>query len=129
MWTKSSGSTTCLHADDILPDWSDEWVVVDRERFHQLRLHALERLCALLAATGRYGLAVEACLTVLASEPLRESAQRQLIEVYLSEGNRAEALRQYSSYQRAIREEVGVEPSGDISDLVNRLAVAPRRRH
>jgi DNA-binding SARP family transcriptional activator len=122
------GFEDLVHAAEILPDWSDEWVVVDRERFHQLRLHALERLSSHLAATGRYGLAVEACLVVLAAEPLRESAQRQLIEVYLSEGNRMEALRQYSAYQRVIREEVGAEPSREISELVSRLAVAPRPR-
>ena len=118
-----------FHADEILPDWSDEWVLVDRERYRQLRLHALERLCGQLAASGRFGLAVEACLAALAAEPLRESAQRQLIEVYLSEGNRAEALRQYASYQRVIREEVGVEPSREITDLVRQLTVAggPRR--
>jgi DNA-binding SARP family transcriptional activator len=123
------GFEDLLHAAEILPDWSDEWVVVDRERFHQLRLHALERLSSRLAATSRYGLAVEACLAVLAAEPLRESAQRQLIEVYLSEGNRVEALRQYSSYQRVIREEVGAEPSREITDLVSWQAVAPRPRH
>jgi DNA-binding SARP family transcriptional activator len=118
------GFETLVRADEILPDWSDEWVLVDRERYHQLRLHALERLCGQLAASGRFGLAVEACLAALAAEPLRESAQRQLIEVYLSEGNRADALRQYTSYQRVIREEVGVEPSREISDLVSRLTVA-----
>jgi DNA-binding SARP family transcriptional activator len=118
------GFEALVRADEILPDWSDEWVLVDRERYHQLRLHALERLCGQLAASGRFGLAVEACLAALAAEPLRESAQRQLIEVYLSEGNRADALRQYTSYQRVIREEVGVEPSREISDLVSRLTVA-----
>lgn len=118
-----------IHADEILPDWSDEWLLVDRERYHQIRLHALERLCEQLAATGRFGLAVEACLAALAAEPLRESAQRQLIEVYLSEGNRAEALRQYASYQRVIREEVGVEPSREITDLVRQLTVAGGASH
>ena len=113
-----------VRSDEILPDWSDEWVLVDRERYHQLRLHALERLCGQLAASGRFGLAVEACLAVLAAEPLRESAQRQLIEVYLSEGNRADALRQFTSYQRVIREEVGVEPSREIAELVSPLTVA-----
>jgi DNA-binding SARP family transcriptional activator len=119
-----TGLDALVRGDEILPDWSDEWVLVDRERYHQLRLHALERLCGLLAATGRFGLAVEACLAALAAEPLRESVQRQLIEVYLSEGNRADALRQFTSYQRVIREEVGVEPSREIADLVSPLTVA-----
>jgi DNA-binding SARP family transcriptional activator len=123
-----TGLDALVRSDEILPDWSDEWVLVDRERYHQLRLHALERLCSQLAATGRFGLAVEACLAALAAEPLRESAQRQLIEVYLSEGNRAAALRQFTSYQRVIREEVGVEPSREIAELVSPLTVARRAR-
>src|SRR5262245_47195757 len=32
-------------ADELLPDWYDDWVVLDRERFRQIRLHALETLC------------------------------------------------------------------------------------
>jgi len=124
-----------LHSGELLPDWSDEWVLIERERYHQLRLHGLEWLCRELAAGGRFGLAVDACLAALAAEPLRESAQRQLIEVYLSEGNRVEALRQFASYERVIREEVGVEPSPEISELVRQGTAAkksgrvePRRR-
>lgn len=122
--TYPAGFEDLVRAEEILPDWSDEWVLVDRERYRQLRVHALERLCGQLAAVGRFGLAVEACLVALAAEPLRESTQRQLIEVYLSEGNRADALRQYSLYRRVIREEVGVEPSREISELVDGLALA-----
>ena len=32
-------------AGDLLPDWYDDWVVIERERLRQLRLHALERAC------------------------------------------------------------------------------------
>src|SRR5205823_1412820 len=28
---------------DVLPDWYDDWVTIERERFRQLRAHALER--------------------------------------------------------------------------------------
>ena len=37
-------------AGDVLPDWYDDWVLIERERFRQLRLHALEALAARLAA-------------------------------------------------------------------------------
>src|SRR4051794_32463703 len=33
-----------LAAGDVLPDWYDDWVVLERERFRQVRLHALEVL-------------------------------------------------------------------------------------
>ena len=43
-----------LFDDELLPGWCDEWILVERESFRQLRLHALERLCERLAAERRY---------------------------------------------------------------------------
>jgi DNA-binding SARP family transcriptional activator len=103
---------------DLLPDWSEDWVIVERESFRQLRLHAVERLGGQLAAAGRFGRAVEVCLAAIALEPLRESAHRQLIKVHLAEGNRVEALRQFEAYRRLMLDEVGLEPSSELSDLV-----------
>jgi DNA-binding SARP family transcriptional activator len=37
---------------DVLADWEDDWVGVERERFRQVRLHLLERL-AQRASEGR----------------------------------------------------------------------------
>jgi DNA-binding SARP family transcriptional activator len=108
-------------AGDLLPDWDNEWVIVERERIHQLRLHALELLCERLAAAGRFGPAVEACLAAVAAEPLRESAQRALISVYLAEGNSAEAVVQYRCYRQLMHEELGLEPSSQMENLVRGL--------
>jgi DNA-binding SARP family transcriptional activator len=105
-------------AGDLLPDWSDDWVLVERERFRQLRLHALETACGQLVRAGEFGQAVEVCLAAVAEEPLRESAQRQLIKLYLAEGNRVDAVRQYESFRRLIGEELGVEPSRETRELV-----------
>ncbi|HEY5275842.1 MAG TPA: BTAD domain-containing putative transcriptional regulator [Coriobacteriia bacterium] len=108
-------------ASDLLADWSDDWLLVERERFRQLRLHALERLCGLLATAGRFGRAVEMCLAAVSGEPLRESAHRQLIEVHLAEGNRVEALRQYEAYRQLMRDELGLGPSPHIVNLVTAI--------
>jgi DNA-binding SARP family transcriptional activator len=62
-------------ARDLLPDWYEDWVL-ERERFRQLRLHALEALCARLTEAGRFGAAVQAGLAAVSGEPLRESAHR-----------------------------------------------------
>src|SRR4051794_13283997 len=37
---------------DLLPSWSDDFVELERERFHQMRMHALESLARRLAAIG-----------------------------------------------------------------------------
>jgi two-component SAPR family response regulator len=98
-------------ADDLLPDWYDEWVVIERERFRQLRMHALEALCMQLTHAERHAEAVLAGLAAVACEPLRESAHRALIRAYVSERNFTEALHQVMAYRTVLRDEMGVDPS------------------
>jgi DNA-binding SARP family transcriptional activator len=106
-----------VQAGDVLPDWYDDWVVIERERFRQARLHALEALCGALARRGRYDSAIDAGLAAVAGEPLRESAHRAVILVHLAEGNRGEALRQYEFFRRLLREQLGLTPSPAIERL------------
>jgi DNA-binding SARP family transcriptional activator len=104
---------------DLLPHWyDDEWILVERERFHQLRLHALEALCAHLALAGRFAESVEVGLAAVSAEPLRESAHRALIQVHLAEGNPSEAARQYERYRQLLMDELQIEPSASLRDLV-----------
>lgn len=118
---------TSLSAD-LLPDWYDDWVLLEQERFRQVRLHALEALCERLTAARRFGAAVEAGVAAVAGEPLRESAQRMLIRAYIAEGNPCEALRQYLSYRRILHSELGLEPSPMIKDLLGAIP-APALAH
>ena len=107
-----------LFRSDLLPDWYEDWVLAERERFRQLRLHALEAICERLSVAGRYALALEAGLAAVACEPLRESAQRQVIAVHLAEGNLTEALRQYNCYAKLLADELGAMPSPALRQLV-----------
>ena len=108
---------------DLLPDWYDDWVLIERERFRQLRLHALELLCEDLAAAGFYAAAVEAGLACVSAEPLRESAHRALVRVHLAEGNPGEAIRQYKLYRKLVYDELGLAPSAELERLVESLPV------
>jgi DNA-binding SARP family transcriptional activator len=120
----------CL-SRELLPGWWQDWILTERERFRQLRLHALEARCQRLALAGRFAQAVEAGLAAVACEPLRESAHRLLISVHLAEGNRVEAIRQYRMYQRLLHEELALEPSPQVQavlgELLDRPAVTQRR--
>jgi DNA-binding SARP family transcriptional activator len=108
---------------DLLPDWYEEWVAVEREGIRQLRLHGLEAMSRRLTAMGRYGEAIQAALAAVAEEPLRESARIALLHAHLAEGNVAEAIRQYSSYRRILFDELGVDPSPAMEDLLNGFRV------
>ncbi|WP_329245991.1 SARP family transcriptional regulator [Streptomyces sp. NBC_01478] len=100
-----------LFAGELLPGWDEEWVVFERERLRQLRLHALESLSRRLARHGQYALALDAALTGVGIEPLRESAHRAVVAVHLAENNLVEAVRHYHAYRRLARIELGLEPS------------------
>jgi DNA-binding SARP family transcriptional activator len=112
-----------LHARDLLPGWYEDWVLLERERVRQLRLHALEALCERLTDRGRFGAAVEAGLAAVAGEPLRESAHRALIRAHLVEGNQGEAIRQYQRYCRLVHDELRLKPSPQMHDLVAGLGL------
>jgi DNA-binding SARP family transcriptional activator len=110
-------------AGDLLPDWYDDWLVIERERYRQLRLRALDALCDRLTRAGRLDDALAVGLAAVAGEPLRESAHRALIRVHLSDGNAAEAVRQYRTFGRLLREQLGIEPSERMKSLIRDLEV------
>jgi len=114
-------------AADLLPDWYDEWALVEAEDWRQLRLHALEALADRLTAHERFGDATAAALAAVRAEPLRESPRAALIRVHIAEGNPTEALREYSRYGELLALELGVEPTERLRALVGQLwPVTPR---
>lgn len=110
-----------LLSGDLLPGWDEEWVMTERERLRQLRLHALEAVAENLVARGQHALALEAALESVRVEPLRESAHRAVVTVHLAEHNLAEAVRHYQAFRRLLRTELGVEPSGQFLAMMRHV--------
>jgi DNA-binding SARP family transcriptional activator len=115
---ENAASVIARFEEELLPDWHDDWIVVHREHWRQIRLHALETLAGMLRQTGDCSTAAEAGLAALRADPLRETAHRTLIETYLAEGNRPEALRQYHTYTTIMHDELGLQPSLMLATLV-----------
>jgi DNA-binding SARP family transcriptional activator len=105
-------------AMDLLPGWYDDWIIFERERIRQRLLHALEALSRRLVEAGRCAEAIEAAISAVGADPLRESANRALIEAHLAEGNLVEGRRAYERYRDTVRRELGVEPGRELADLV-----------
>jgi len=125
-------SPSVFDALDLLPGWYDDWALMERERIRQRLLHALEALSVRLVSLGRYGEAVDAALLAVSADPLRESAQRVLIQAHIAERNLAEARRSYLAYRDLVRRELGIEPSSELLALLrfrrDKLTVAGPRR-
>ena len=105
-------------AGDLLPGWYDDWVLLERERLCQLRMHALEALADRLIRAGRHGEAVQAAYAAVRDEPLRESAHRVLVRAHLAEGNLAEAIGAYVAFRDALGRELAVAPTAQMQALV-----------
>ena len=112
-------------AGEVLSDWDDAWVRVERERFRQVRLRRLEQLSDRARAGGDLGAALQAALAAVAVEPLRESAHRRVMQAHLAEDNPAEALRQYEVVRRLLRDDLGIAPSAATREVVAPLLGRP----
>lgn len=106
---------------ELLPDWTEDWLLLERDRWNQLRLHALEALAERLLEMGNFVEAFEAALAAVWSEPLRESAHRMLIRVHAAEGNWGEAVMQYRRYRQLLDRALGASPTAQMENLIREL--------
>jgi DNA-binding SARP family transcriptional activator len=123
-WSTSGG---CL-SGELLPGWYDDWVLLERERLRQLRMHALEAVSQRLLDAGRFGDALQAAYAAVRAEPLRESAHRILVRIHLAEGNVGEALRAFEQFRELLADELGEQPSPRMNELLAGLGGHPGRR-
>jgi DNA-binding SARP family transcriptional activator len=103
---------------ELLPGWYEDWVIFERERLRQLRLHALDALAERLIAQARYAEALEAAIECARVEPLRETSNRLIIAIHLAEDNVFEAVRHYEFFRDLLRAELGIEPSPRTAGLL-----------
>ena len=126
--TAAGADDAAILGGDLLPDWYDDWIVMERERYRQLRLRALDTLCEHLTRAGRLDEALEVGLAAVAGEPLRESSHRAVVRVHLADGNVAEAIRQYRLCRRLLSEQLGLEPSDQMAELLHGAHVVETAR-
>jgi DNA-binding SARP family transcriptional activator len=119
----SVGQAVLRIQGELLPGWYDDWVIFERERVRQLRLHALDALAERFTAQGRYVDALEAAIESTRIEPLRESSNRVVIAIHLAESNAAEALRHYQFFRDLLRNELGLEPSARLTAMLPAAAL------
>ncbi|MFD9466575.1 BTAD domain-containing putative transcriptional regulator [Streptomyces sp. NPDC060027] len=105
----------------LLPGWDDEWLLLERERWDQLRLYALEALAQRFQSEGRHLSALQTSLAAISIDPFRETPHRIAVEVHLAEGNVACAVKRYKDYRRLLQMELKVAPSPRLTRLVRDL--------
>lgn len=116
---QTSGGVACDM--ELLPDWYDDWVVAERERFRQIVLRGLTTLVPRLIGRGRTAEAIHVGSQAVRLESLSETAHQVLIAAYLAAGDRVGAVRHYHEYEAVLQDELGLGPSDATIALVEDL--------
>ena len=95
----------------------EEWLDVERARLGELAVDALRRLVERHGKAGRVEPAAHAAARLLAIDPLQEEVHRTLMRLYVRQGRRAAALRQYQACVAILQKELGVEPEAQTKRL------------
>jgi DNA-binding SARP family transcriptional activator len=108
---------------DFLPEMYADWALVERERLRELYLRALERLITLHKQRGDYDQALTYAQRLVASDPLREAAHRELMRLYHLVGRPRAAVEQFATLYDLLAEELGVSPTPTTVGLREEIAI------
>jgi DNA-binding SARP family transcriptional activator len=94
-----------------------EVIRAETTRLHELRAVALEEGYEIRLALGDHAALVGAIRGAIDEHPLRERLAAQLMIALYRSGRQAEALRVYTELRDRLGEELGIEPSIEVSSL------------
>lgn len=107
----------------------EEWLAGERERLRLLALQALHELAVYHSDRAEYLAAGDALGRLLALDPWREDAHRQLMLLLARSGQRDAALAQYETCRRVLAEELGTAPAIETVALYERIRAGALERH
>jgi len=118
-----SHSVVALRAygGDLLPAWSDDWVLAERERLHRRCLCLIDMLVRELRPSDPGG-ALAYAQRRIEMEPLEEPGYRIVMELQSEVGDRAGALRTFHRCASVLDRELGVAPDPATVSLYDALA-------
>lgn len=114
-----------LYTGDLLADCYDDWIFPERERLRSRYVKILEELVSRERSLRNFPLALDYVQLLLAHDPWREAAVRQLMALRYALGDRSAALAEYESFAQRLREEIGATPMSEtvaIRDAILRNA-------
>lgn len=120
---ESLARATALYRGDLLDGLDlrdaafDEWLLIERQRLRELAREALATLLDRYMAGGANDEAAATARRLLMLEPLRESAHRALMQIYVEQGQAALALKQFQLCREALQRDLEVTPEAETERL------------
>ena len=108
-----------LYQGDLLEGIYDNWALRERERLRALYLKSLIYLLQFYSFHKAFEKAIAYGQQILDLDPLREEIHREMMKLYLRNGQRALAVQQYEICRLTLDKELGVAPMEDTQRLYN----------
>jgi DNA-binding SARP family transcriptional activator len=99
----------------------DAWLQRERKRLHGVAANAMQRLCELQREQGDTAASMATAMRLVATDPVRESAHRLLMELYAEAGRTSEAVRQFNDLRALLAQKLGTTPDARTVDLLERI--------
>lgn len=117
-----------LYRGELLEGLYDDWALCEREHFRSLHLNCLTRLMEYYTSRQHFEQSIALAHEILRRDPVREEIHRALMRIYLENGQRTLAIRQYTQCRDLLDKELGVTPLEE-TELLYQQITAPRRPH
>ena len=111
-----------LYKSDILMEFTDDWALREREKHRRHYLNALWRLMQLSTIRREYGEGIRHAQSILDCDTLREDVHRELMQLFVLSGQRAQALRQFETCRDMLRRELAIQPMRETLALYRQIA-------
>lgn len=110
-----------LYTGDLLESFYDDWVLWERERLQRLYLNSLAHLLRYHKHHRAYTKGLECGREILLRDPLREEIHREMMQLYLENGQRTLAVRQYEICREILEAELGIQPMEETRELQEQI--------
>lgn len=109
------------YVSPLLPHNYQDWVAPEQERLQQRFIQAASQLINILEKEGEFGRALELAQHVLALDPFREEAHRDIMRLLMAAGRPEDAMRQFHEIERLFAQELGETPSVAIQQFARQI--------
>jgi DNA-binding SARP family transcriptional activator len=111
-----------LYTGELLEGFYTDWALRERERLRGLYLNTLAHLMRFYQQQGVYDKGLWYGQKILDLDPLREEVHRDMMRLYVANGQRPLAIRQYQLCCNLLAEELGIRAMEETQTLYAQIA-------
>ena len=108
----------------LVEDTYADWSFTRREQLKQIYLTMCRALAKYYQGVGHYEDAVKWTGAILREDRCDEAAHRELMQIYVVQGRRSEALQQYYRCERILSQELGIPPMPETINILQAIVTS-----